>query len=53
MTSPNLEINIDDQESLGENNLGSQLTDPNITSKEIQVWTQNMEQKDNDRMMKM
>ena len=39
--------------SLGENNLENQLTEPSQISKEIQVWTQIMEQKNNDRIEKM
>ena len=37
------------QESLGEN----QLTEPSQINNEIQVWTQIMEQKTNDRIEKM
>ena len=41
------------QNSLGENNSENILTDPSQISNEIQVWTQIMEQKSNDRIEKM
>ena len=41
------------QESLGENNSENQLTEPSQISNEIQVWTQIMEQRKNDRIEKM
>ena len=46
-------INTVVQASLGENNLENQLTEPSQISNEIQVWTQIMEQKNNDRIEKM
>ena len=41
------------QESLGENESENQLTEPSQISNEIQVWTQVMEQKKNDRVERM
>ena len=41
------------QEPLGENENRSSLIEPSQISNEIQVWTENFEQKDNDRIMKM
>ena len=41
------------QESLGENNFENQPTERSQISNEIQVWTQIMEQKNNDRIGKM
>ena len=45
--------NVIVQESLGENSLGNQLTEPSQASNEIQVWTKIMEQKNNDIIAKM
>ena len=41
------------QEDLGDNNPENQLAEPSQTSNEIQVWTQILEQKNNDRIAKM
>ena len=41
------------QRDLGEDNLENQFTEPSQISNEIQVWTQIMEQKNNDRIEKM
>ena len=41
------------QSNLGENNSENTLTEPSQVSNEIQVWTQIMEQKSNDRIEKM
>ena len=41
------------QEPLGENENRSSLIEPSQISNEIQVWTENFEQKNNDRIMKM
>ena len=41
------------QESLGENNSGNQLVEPSQISTEIQTWTENFKQKNNDRIMKL
>ena len=41
------------QSILGENNSENMLTEPSQVSNEIQVWTQIMEQKSNDRIEKM
>ena len=41
------------QEALGENENRSSLIEPSQISNEIQVWTENFEQKNNDRIMKM
>ena len=41
------------QGNLGENNSENTLTEPSQVSNEIQVWTQIMEQKSNDRIEKM
>ena len=41
------------QEPLGENEDRSNLIEPSQISNEIQVWTENFEQKNNDRIMKM
>ena len=41
------------QGNLGENSSENQLTEPSRISNEMQVWTQIMEQKDNDRIEKM
>ena len=41
------------QESLGEDETRPQLKEPNQISTEIQTWTENLEQKNNDRIMKM
>ena len=42
-----------DQENLGPNILENQLTQPSLISNEIQVWTQEMEKRNNDRIGKM
>ena len=42
-----------DQENLGPNILENQLTEPSLISSEIQVWTQEMERRNNDRIGKM
>ena len=41
------------QEPLGENENRSNLIEPSQISNEIQDWTENFEQKNNDRIMKM
>ena len=41
------------QEPLGENENRSSLIEPSQISNEVQVWTENFEQKNNDRIMKM
>ena len=41
------------QENLGENNSENQLTEPSEFSNEIQVWTQIMEQKNDDKIERM
>ena len=41
------------QSNLGENNPENNLVEPSQISNEIQVWTQIMEQKSNDRIEKM
>ena len=46
-------VNTVVQGGLGENNLEKQFTEPSQISNEIQVWTQIMEQKNNDRIEKM
>ena len=46
-------VNTVVQGGLGENNLETQFTEPSQISNEIQVWTQIMEQKNNDRIEKM
>ena len=51
MTLTNSNVNV--QEGLGENNSEDQLIEPSVVSNEIQVWTQIMEQKNNDRIEKM
>ena len=43
---PNIQDNLDNFE------LGSQLIEPSQLSNEIQAWTENFEQKNNDRNMK-
>ena len=45
--------NLVDQENLGSNILENQRTEPSVTSNEIQVWTQEMEKRNNDRIEKM
>ena len=45
--------NLVDQENLGPNILENQLTEPSLISNEIQVWTQEMEKRNNDRIGKM
>ena len=49
LTNNNIVIQI----ILGENNSENKLTEPSQVSNEIQVWTQIMEQKSNDRIEKM
>ena len=44
--------NLVDQENLGPNILKNQLTEPSLISNEIQVWTQKMEKRNNDRIGK-
>ena len=46
-------LNGNVQGNLGDNNSKNQLADPSQISNEIQVWTQILEQKSNDRMTKM
>ena len=46
-------FNLVDQENLGPNILDNQLTEPSLISNEIQVWTQEMEKRNNDRIGKM
>ena len=46
-------VNTVIQRDLGENNLENQFTEPSQISNEIQVWTQIMEQKNNDRIERM
>ena len=41
------------QGNLGENSSENQLTEPSQINNEMQVWTQIMEQKNNDRIEKM
>ena len=45
--------NLIDQENLGPNILENHLTEPSLISNEIQVWTQEMEKRINDRIGKM
>ena len=45
--------NVNAQGNLGEDNLESQLTEPSQISNEIQMWTQIIEQKKNDRTVKL
>ena len=45
--------NLVDQESLDPNILTNQITEPSVISNEIQVWTQEMEKRNNDRIEKM
>ena len=45
--------NLVDQENLGPNILANQITAPSVISNEIQVWTQEMEKRNNDRIEKM
>ena len=45
--------NLVDHENLGPNILKNQLTEPSLISIEIQVWTQEMEKRNNDRIGKM
>ena len=45
--------NLVDQENLGPNILANQITEPSVISNEIQVWTQEMEKRNNDRIEKM
>ena len=45
--------NLVDQENLGPNTLENQLAEPSLISNEIQVWTQEMEKRNNDRIGKM
>ena len=44
---------VDVQEGLGENSSVNQLTEPSLLNSEIQVWTQIMEQKNDDKIEKM
>ena len=46
-------VNTVVQGDLGGNNLENQFTEPSQISTEIQVWTQIVEQKNNDRIEKM
>ena len=46
-------VNTVIQRDLGEDNLENQFSEPSQISNEIQVWTQIMEQKNNDRIRKM
>ena len=46
-------VSIVIQEPLGENENRSSLIEPSQISNETQVWTENFEQKNNDRIMKM
>ena len=50
-TLTNLNENV--QGYLGDNVSENQLAEPSQTSNEIQVWTQSLEQKSNDRITKM
>ena len=52
IVTPNI-VNDIDQGSLGENNLGSQLTDLSQVSNETKIWTQILEQTNNDRVERM
>ena len=45
--------NLVDQENLGPNILENQITEPSVISNEVQVWTQEMEKRNNDRIEKM
>ena len=45
--------NVNDQEGLGENSSINQLTEPSLLNSEIQVWTQIMEQKNDNKIEKM
>ena len=45
--------NLVDQENLGPSILENQLTEPSLISNEIQVWTQEMEKRNNDKIGKM
>ena len=45
--------NVNVQEGLGDNSSENQLAEPSRTSNEIQVWTQILDQKSNDRVTKM
>ena len=46
-------VNLQNQESLGETDLRPRLVEPNQVSNEIQAWTDVFEQKNNDRITKM
>ena len=46
-------VNTDVQETLGGDNLRPQLIEPSQLGNETQAWTENFEQKNNDRIMKM
>ena len=48
-----IDSNLVDQENLGPNILENQLTEPSLINNEIQVWTQEMEKRNNDRIEKM
>ena len=45
--------NLVDQKNLGPNTLENQLAEPSLISNEIQVWTQEMEKRNNDRIGQM
>ena len=45
--------NLVDQENLGPNILANQITEPSVISNEIQVWTQETEKRNNDKIEKM
>ena len=45
--------NLVNQENLGPNILANQITEPSVISNERQVWTQEMEKRNNDRIEKM
>ena len=49
LTNPNVNV----QESLGENSSINQLTEPSLLNNEVQVWTQIMEQKNDNKFEKM
>ena len=48
-----IDLSIVAQGNLGENSSENQLTEPSQMSNEMQVWTQILEQKNNDRIEKM
>ena len=51
VTLTNSNVNV--QEGLGKNSSKNQLTEPSLLSNEIQIWTQIMEQKNDDKIEKM